>query len=211
MKHRTLFLSLLGLTQAALFGLAAPTTAQAQAASRPATSRPAPPPTRTPAPARPATPAPQPDVPPAGSLHPLAEALRAQGVRRCLTRAHQAATYLTRGGVAYGGTLFVSTQAPDTSIATISIELRAQDALAYATLTLTPRAASETCAATYELFQHWNLACPALARQRYPQLLDTAKPLSQSITALGNHPTQRVFLIPAGTGCISVEKDTAFE
>jgi hypothetical protein len=150
------------------------------------------------------TPAP---VAPTGPLNAVAQAAQKAGVSDCLGRINQVSNFLTAGAQQSGASLSVSPQAPNEHTASIAFEIKSPQVLSYASADFAPLASG--CGGTYEAVTHWQNSCKDVASKGYAQLKFIGI-IQSSILVLEGGPQLRVFLLPAGTGCVAIKKEVVY-
>lgn len=178
-------------------GLALAGPALAQTAKTPAPTRSAQ--AVTPAQARPAAP----------QGNQITQAVAQQGVSKCLGRVNQVTSFLT-GNAPSGAMLFVSPANGDRRLASVSMEIQTPNALTYANTVFAPGQGANECGATYEGVTYWNASCDDVATRVYAAF-KPGRPLRQYIAVLDGGPAVKVFLMPAGQGCVSVKKEMVYQ
>ena len=68
---------------------------------------------------------------------------------------------------------------------------------------------SDGCGATYDVVTYWQNTCADVATRAYAQL-PQAGMLQNQIRVLDGGGQMRIFLMPAGAGCISIKKEVIF-
>jgi hypothetical protein len=160
---------------------------------------PAPPPAVTAAPPQPARTG-NPEV------NSITKAFVQTGVLACSSRINQVANFLTGGAQGVGAFLIVPPAAQDQQVVSVSLEIPAADGpAAYASASFAPNQANG-CGAVYETIVWWPSACDQVAGKNFGALKRTGV-LSRNITALDGGATTKIFLMPAGTGCVSIKKE----
>lgn len=140
---------------------------------------------------------------PAAAANPVAQAAREQGVKACLQRIGQTSNALTQGAAAAGSVVFPAGDKPDQQIFSNSFELLQPSSLSYVSMNYAPD--SVACNFSYETVQFWHTNCQQTAANSFKG----AKPLGlmkQQINVLEISASARVFLMPAGNGCVSIKK-----
>lgn len=128
------------------------------------------------------------------------------GVRKCLGRIEQVAKFLTGTSSNVGGQYFISPSHPDDMMISLSMEIQQfGTGPAYASASFAPNQANG-CGGMYETVVYWPQNCESVAQQHYPDLRRGGK-LSSQIIVLSGGPALKIFLMPAGTGCISIKKE----
>jgi hypothetical protein len=72
-------------------------------------------------------------------------------------------------------------------------------------MTFAPQQANG-CGATYEAISYWAQSCDAVANGQFAQL-KRVRPLQKDVLLLDGGPSVRVFLMNAGSGCVSIKKE----
>lgn len=142
-------------------------------------------------------------APAAAAENPVAKAAREQGVRSCLQRISQTSNGLMQGAAAAGAVVFPAGEMPDRQIFSNSFELLQASSLSYVSMNYAPDGVA--CNFSYETVQFWNVNCQQTAAESFKG----AKPvglMKQQINVLEISPSARVFLMPAGNGCVSIKK-----
>ncbi len=152
-----------------------------------------------------AAPATAPAVAPATMI---TQAFTQRGAVKCAERIGQFSQFLTNGAQV-GGQVFVAAEDPDRRIASASLEIQAGQAIGYAGLTFAPDSGANRCGGVYELVSYWANSCEDVATKAY-STFKRMTPLRQAIISLDGGATVRVFLMPAGTGCVSIKKELAY-
>ncbi len=138
----------------------------------------------------------------------VTQAFAQRGVSKCVDRIGQYSQFLTNGAEV-GGQVFVSPEDADRRIASASLEIQAGPSIGYAGLTFSPDSGANRCGAVYELVSYWPNTCEEVATKAYASFKVTA-PLRKTVMSLDGGPTVRVFLLPAGTGCVSIKKEITY-
>ena len=167
---------------------------------------PAPPPVLPAAPAE-APAAPQPPARPGNpEVNAITKAFVQTGVLACSGRVNQVANFLTGGAQGVGAFLIVPPAAQDQQLVSVSMEIPPADGpAAYASASFAPNQANG-CGALYETVVWWPSACDQVAGKNFGALKRTGL-LSRNITVLDGGVSTKIFLMPAGTGCVSIKKE----
>jgi hypothetical protein len=161
-----------------------------------AQTKPAPP--KAPAPAEPAPAA-------APAANAITQAAVAKGMLACAGRVNQVTDFAT-GGKPAGVFLFVPPAQPDQRLFSVSIEAGVIDPPAYVSASFAPNQANG-CGAVYEAVAYWPQGCDKVAAKQFAEL-KRGPVLQKTIQVLeGAGPHSRVFLMPAGGGCVSIKKE----
>lgn len=158
-----------------------------------------------PAPAERARPAPAAATPAPSAVNAITQAAVSKGVLACAGRVNQVTDFLT-GGKPAGVFLFLPPAQPDQRLLSVSVEAGAIDPPAYVSASFAPNQANG-CGAVYEAVAYWPQACDKVAAGQFAEL-KRGPVLRKSIQVLeGAGPGSRVFLMPAGAGCVSIKKE----
>lgn len=126
------------------------------------------------------------------------------GVLNCIGRINQVGNFLGFGPQA--GALFLSPgDRPDQRLLSFSMEIPSNGTFAYAAATFAPSQANG-CGAVYEALVYWPKSCEVLASQDFANLKRLGQ-LKDAIQVLDGGATTKVFLMPAGSGCLSIKKE----
>lgn len=166
----------------------------------------------TPPPAAATTPAPnapvtkkQPEN--TGPLNSLAQVAQKAGVVDCLGRINQVSNFLVSGSQQSGASLIIPQQAANERMTSIAFEIKTPQVLSYASAEFAPLATS--CGGTYETVTHWQNSCKDVANKGYAKLKFVGA-IQSSILVLEGGPQLRVFLMPAGSGCVAIKKEVVY-
>lgn len=85
------------------------------------------------------------------------------------------------------------------------MEVATEQGSAYVSATFAPNQANG-CGAAYDAVVYWPLACDALASKQFSSLKKIGM-LKKAITVLDGGVATKVFLMPAGTGCVAIKKE----
>jgi len=138
---------------------------------------------------------------------PVTQAAAKAGLRSCLNRIEQFTKYLTAPGQA-GVFLFTASEKSDQRVFSASMEVLLPTGSVYASSSFAP-VGTDGCGALYETVSWWPNSCGEVAIQAFAQLRPANK-LARNIQVLAGEKTLRVFLMPAGPGCVSIKKEVVF-
>ena len=142
------------------------------------------------------------------ALSPVAQAAAQRGIRTCLSRIDALARDLAiRHSI--GAYLFNRLDGADGNFVSISMELTPSPSGGpfYLSATFVPVAGAQ-CQVQVETVLHWSSDCVPVGLA-YPGFQITGVLLG-AVRVLAATGTERLFLMPAGTGCISIEKSVYF-
>jgi len=137
--------------------------------------------------------------------NPYEQALIKAGAPSCAARANQVSQFIA--GDSQAGAYFFAPSAPaDKQLLSFSFELQPGNGqTVYASASFAPNQANG-CGAEYEAVVYWPKVCEAVASEQYKDL-KPLQPLRKDIRVLAGAAGARVFLMPAGTGCIAIKKE----
>lgn len=159
---------------------------------------------QTPALATPSKPAVAAPAPANGGANAVTQAAVQQGVLNCAARINQVSNFLGFGPQA-GAVLLVPPSQPDQRLLPLGMEVPTDTGTAYVSATFAPNQANG-CGAAYDAVVYWPQKCEAVATKQFATLKRTGQ-LKTSITVLDGGPATKVFLMPAGSGCVSIKKE----
>jgi hypothetical protein len=140
------------------------------------------------------------------AVHPITEAAVKAGILSCASRINQVSNFLTADKQGTGIYLFIPPSIPDQSIFSVSMEvLESTASTAYASESFAPNQAGG-CGALYEEVIYLPMSCNDAAK-KYFSGMKRERELLKNITVLVGPPTVRVFLMPAGSGCVVIKKE----
>ncbi|CDS53140.1 hypothetical protein [Polaromonas sp. CG9_12] len=134
----------------------------------------------------------------------VTQAAVAQGVLNCAARINQVSSFV--GYTAQAGALLMIPPAqPDQRLVPLALEVPAENGPAYVSATFAPNQANG-CGAAYDAVVYWPQKCEAVASRQFAGLKRVGV-LKTSITVLDGGEATKVFLMPAGSGCVSIKKE----
>lgn len=141
------------------------------------------------------------------AVNGITEAAVKSGVLTCAGRINQVANFLTGNGQGVGAFLFTPPVNPDQGLVSVSMEIPATtDATAaYASASFAPNQVNG-CSGMYETVVYWPQGCHEVARRSFGGLKQLGL-LAGSLTVMDGGKNIKVFLMPAGSGCVSVKKE----
>lgn len=140
------------------------------------------------------------------TLGPIANFAAQNGVRQCVGRIDQVSNFLTNGAVSSGAAVFLPPREVDRGLASVSMEVLGTNGLSYVNTAYSPSATG--CDGVYEAVTYWAGSCEQVAAT-FPNFT-LGKPLRQHIFTLDGGPTAKIYLMPAGQGCISIKKEVVY-
>jgi hypothetical protein len=141
------------------------------------------------------------------AVNGITEAAVKSGVLTCAGRINQVANFLTGNSQGVGAFLFAPPVNPDQGLVSVSMEIPATSnaATAYASASFAPNQANR-CDGMYETVVYWSQACAEVAQRSFSGLKQLGL-LAGSLTVLDGGKSSKVFLMPAGSGCVSIKKE----
>lgn len=134
----------------------------------------------------------------------ITQAAVKQGVLNCVSRINQVSNFLGFGPQA-GAVLMMPPSQPDQRLIPLAMEVPTDGGSAYVSATFAPNQANG-CGAAYDAVVYWPQKCEAVAAKQFASL-KRAGQMKTSITVLDGGPATKVFLMPAGSGCVSIKKE----
>ncbi len=145
-------------------------------------------------------------IPVPANLGPVTQSAAGSGVRRCLARIDQVVNFVS-AGTQSGAMVFAPPTDTDNRQSSVVLEVLGNNGLSYVDTAFSPHA--NGCVSMYQAVTYWTNACAEVAKTAFPNFVLTS-PLRQHITVLDGGPSAKVFLIPAGPGCVSVKKEVLY-
>jgi hypothetical protein len=137
----------------------------------------------------------------------LAQTAINSGIVDCVGRIQQVTDFLTANSKS-GAFLFIAPSDTNRHIVSTSLEIQAHGASSYASASFAP-VGNSGCDALYETVSYWGNRCEDVANRAFPSLPPAGK-LGETITMLDGGPNLRIFLMPAGQGCLSIKKELVY-
>ena len=195
-----------------LFSLIAAVAVFTTTASLAQTAKPAAKPAESAKPAEAAKEAPKPQTqatkPPPVAISPVAQAAASAGAVECMGQINQLSNALTANAKS-GAYLFASPTDGTRRLTSVSFEVNAQNTVAYSSASFAP-VIGGGCQAVYEAVLYWEKPCAEVAKTAFSKL-QPAKAILKDIEVLADPKALlRVFLMPAGKGCVSIKKDLLY-
>jgi hypothetical protein len=127
------------------------------------------------------------------------------GVQACADRIYQVTNYLTTG-IKSGAVLFTPPSDPDKRLVSLSLGLETPGGkVAYASESFAPNQANG-CGSLYETVVYWDASCTDVAKLQFPGLKNSSAIVNNLIMLEGG-ASVRIFLMPAGMGCVAIKKE----
>lgn len=143
-----------------------------------------------------------PSTPPSNGI---TQAAVQQGILNCAGRINQVTNFLGFNNQA-GALLMTPPNAADQRLIPLAMEIPTEAASAYVSVAFAPNQANG-CGASYDAVVYWPQKCEAIASKQFAALKKVGQ-LKKDITVLDGGLATKVFLMPAGSGCVSIKKET---
>ena len=137
----------------------------------------------------------------------LAQAAQSAGLITCKPLAEQVNRYLIANSIS-SGMLFAAPEKANTRISSSSIEIQSKEILTYGSANFSPNG-DVGCGVSYDAVTYWKDSCADVASKEL-KTLKPLGPLGNQISMLDGGPTMRIFLMPAGTGCVQIKKEIIY-
>ena len=134
----------------------------------------------------------------------ISRAAQNAGLRTCKPAIDQVNRYLIGDGIS-SGVLFSASENANDRIVTSSIVIENKQGLTYATASYSPYG-DVACGVSYEAVTYWKESCAELS-SKVLRDMPRMDPLGKKIITLDGGPSMRMFLMPAGTGCVQIKKE----
>lgn len=138
------------------------------------------------------------------ALNALAKEARGNGVVQCLPSLDAVGSFLGVDGES-GIVTYVNSQFPDQQMVSVSVEVPGKGGSTYLTATMAPNPINK-CSFVYEAISYHPRKCSKVADTAFKGAPEVGE-LKKSITALDIGNGGRVFLLPAGSGCVAIKKE----
>lgn len=157
--------------------------------------------TALPAPAQPAATTP--------ASTPYGIGAQRNGVAKCVGRINQVSGFLIGANANSGMMLTAGTKDANQRIAASVMEIEGGGVTSFVSSSFAPGAGNNECSGTYDAITYWNAPCSQVASSNF-NAFKVTRPLLKSVNTLDGGPFAKVFLMPAGAGCVSIKKEMLF-
>lgn len=141
---------------------------------------------------------------------PYAIGAQRNGVSKCIGRINQVTTFLTTNTTNSGMVFNAPGNDVNQKLVSTVIEVQVQSGGAsFVSASYAPGTNNGECSATYDAVTHWPAACKQVASANFGAFKST-EALNKTILTLDGGPFVKVFLMPAGTGCVSIKKEVLY-
>ena len=164
---------------------------------------------QAPAPAQAPVPASNP-VAPSVANTPYAIGAQRIGVVKCIGRINQITAFLTANTSNSGMVLNAPGSEVNQKLVSTVLEVQGQvGGPSFISASFSPGINNGECSGTYDAVTYWPTACNQVATTNFSAFKPT-QPLSKTVFTLDGGPLVKVFLMPAGTGCVSIKKEVLY-
>jgi len=143
--------------------------------------------------------------PAASNVNNITQAAVNAGILSCSSRINQVSNFLTANTQGSGALMFLPPNNPDAQLVSVSLEIPLKDSFAYASASFAPNQVNG-CAGIYETVVYWPQKCTEISEKNFASFKKSGL-LSKNITILNGGDSTKVFLMPAGAGCVSIKKE----
>ena len=137
-------------------------------------------------------------------VNSITQAIVQQGALSCAQRVNQVSSFLGYGSNT-GALLMIPPDHPDQRLFPVSMEVTTAAGSAYVSATFAPNQANG-CGAAYDAVVYWPQTCSMVASMQFSSIKKKSQ-LGRYITVLDGGMATKVFLMPAGGGCVSIKKE----
>lgn len=131
------------------------------------------------------------------------------GVVKCLPRINQVTSFVIGPNANSGMVLNSTTGGVDQRLVSTLIEIEGNGITSFVSGSFAPGATGSECSGTYDAVTYWPGSCAQVASNNFAAFKAT-RPLLKNINTLDGGPFVKVFLMPAGTGCVSIKKEILY-
>ena len=134
----------------------------------------------------------------------LTQALGHWGVKNCSERVNQLSGFIGYDKSSAAMALMPPSQVNDRMIP-VAMEIPTENGAAYVSASFAPNQANN-CGATYDAVVYWEQGCTDIAENQFKAYKNIGA-LGKALTVLDGGIATKVFLMPAGSGCVSIKKE----
>lgn len=134
----------------------------------------------------------------------ITQAAVQQGVLNCASRINQVSNFLGFNNQS-GAVLMTPPNAQDQRLIPLAMEIPTESGSAYVSAQFAPNQANG-CGAAYDAVVYWPQKCDAVAAKQFAALKKVGQ-MKKDISVLDGGLATKVFLMPAGSGCVSIKKE----
>ena len=141
------------------------------------------------------------------AIDTLSKAAQDAGVRSCRPLADRVNQYLI-GNAPSSGVLFAAPENANARVFSSMVELESGQGVTYVSANFAPYGDSG-CGVAYDAVTYWPESCADVATKVLKELRPMGT-LGKGIAMLDGGPAMRMFLMPAGTGCVQIKKELVY-
>lgn len=142
------------------------------------------------------------------NLGVIAQTANQAGVKTCLGRIEQVTSFLAGNGL-QGAMVFANPKQANQGLASVSQEILTGQSVSYVGTAYAPLPDGQ-CSAVYEAISFWQGKCEDVAKSVFPNFARSNN-LRQQVLTLDGGASAKVFLMPAGNGCVAIKKEVVFQ
>lgn len=131
------------------------------------------------------------------------------GVSKCIGRINQITSFVTGSNAHSGVLLNAPSDSANQRIVSGMIEVEGGGSTSLVSASFAPGTGSADCSGTYDAITYWSASCAQVANSNF-NAFKAARPLLKSVSMLDGGQFAKVFLMPAGSGCISIKKEMLY-
>ncbi|HUN53809.1 MAG TPA: hypothetical protein VMU29_01505 [Smithella sp.] len=144
--------------------------------------------------------------PSASAVNGITEAAVRAGALTCASRINQVTNFLIAGTQDARALIFPLTNSADNQLFSLSMEIPLKDSSSvYASASFSANEANG-CTGMYETVAYWPQKCAEVSEKNFGSLKKGGT-LSKNIIVRNSGESTKIFLMPAGTGCVSIKKE----
>lgn len=128
------------------------------------------------------------------------------GVLACASRVTQVTNFLVKPPKLAGALMMTVSEDRDEQLVPLLLETESEQGPMYISASFAPNQ-SNGCGATYEAVTYWPVKCNAVVFNKQFEWFKSAGVLHKKVQVLSKGNATKVFLMPAGSGCIVIKKE----
>lgn len=140
---------------------------------------------------------------------PYAIGAQRNGVSRCIGRINQVTSFVTGTNANSGMVLNAPNSDVNQRIVSAVLEVEGVGVTSFVSSSFAPGQGPTDCSGTYDSVTFWPASCAQVATTNF-SAFKPSRALFKNIQSLENGPQAKVFLMPAGTGCVSIKKEMLY-
>ena len=140
---------------------------------------------------------------------PYAIGAQRSGVVKCIGRINQITSFVTGSNANSGMVLNSPSGTANQRIVSSVIEVEGSGSSSFVSASFAPGAGDADCSGTYDAVTYWSASCTQVASTNFTAFKAT-RPLLKSVNILDGGQFVKVFLMPAGSGCVSIKKEMLY-